>query len=159
MPEETPPPEVLPGDLVQVSVTRWQGAVVVVQEVKAWGLTGYVPALDGAGPTTDMPARLKHGEYVPVGVSAVMTPDLIKARLAARETAAIVARETAGPLSYEVEVRFNGRLSGARQSWSGRVEATSPHEAVDRAVGNAVRDARHGGSLFVTGFTVDEVRA
>ena len=58
--------------------------------------------------------------------------------------------------NYAVTVRFNGRVGG-RSVHTTTVEADSPFEAVDTAVAEAARSPRGGGSIFVTGYTVDEV--
>jgi hypothetical protein len=61
--------------------------------------------------------------------------------------------------TYRVTVLFNSRLQGANQSWTGKIEAESMSHAIDRAIGYATRDPRHGQSLYVyacMAYLVDE---
>lgn len=169
------PPPVFPGDLVQITTPQRQGAIVVVEDVRAGRIAGYMPtATTKNEPAIDVPARLRDGEFVVVGVAAVMTPTLQKARAAAIETAKIVAAEAAAkapPLveaeaeddpddltpRFDVEFRFNGRTTGSGQKFARRVRSDSPYEAVDK-VSAALPIMDHGGAICVLGFTVDEVR-
>lgn len=58
--------------------------------------------------------------------------------------------------TYRVTVLFNSRLQGANQSWTGKVEAESPIEALDRGIAIATRDPRHGQSIYVFALMVYE---
>jgi len=60
-------------------------------------------------------------------------------------------------MKYAVEIRFNGSVSGARQKWSGRVEAETVGDALELGCGKAVRQER-GRPIYVSGVTVDEIR-
>lgn len=61
--------------------------------------------------------------------------------------------------TYRVTVLFNSRLQGANQSWTGKVEAESVVHAIERGIGYAIRDPRHGQSVFVYGVMAYEEKA
>lgn len=171
MADQTTLPSTLPGDIVQISGPQYQGALVIVEEVRHWGVTGYAPHLADRGPTKDIPLRLRHDEFVPAGVAAVMSPGLASARQAAIETARTLAREAAErraaeppaeddpddmTMKWDVEVRFNGRTTGQGQVHRERVRADCVEQALD-VVRPPVME--HGGSICIVGVTVDEVKA
>ncbi len=60
---------------------------------------------------------------------------------------------------YHVTIRFNGRLSGANQELSMEIEAINVQEAITTATIEALRDPKHGQSIYVKGATVNEVKA
>jgi hypothetical protein len=55
---------------------------------------------------------------------------------------------------WNVELRFNSRLQGYGQVWTGEVEAGGIEEAVTAATSAAVRLPEHGQSIYVTGAVV-----
>lgn len=55
---------------------------------------------------------------------------------------------------WKVEIRFNGRLSGANQVRGEVVEAIGPHAAIDEVERMIIGDE---GAFIYRGFTVDEV--
>ena len=55
---------------------------------------------------------------------------------------------------YEIEVRFNGR--NGQSLWTGKIEAVGPVEAVNDAIIKAT--VAGGGSIYLRGFTVDEIK-
>ena len=166
MPDHTPP--ALPGDIVEVTTLGRRGALVVVEQAHAGRITGYMPcARTKDHPTEKVPVRLRVGEFARVGTVATATRELAKARAAAIE--AISPPPPAKPAApegdtivdeFDVEFRFNGRTTGAGQTH--RVRVPTDNGTVEEAIAAAyptlpVRD--HGGSIFVTGVTVDEVRS
>jgi hypothetical protein len=59
-------------------------------------------------------------------------------------------------MSYDIELRFNGRTGGA-QAWSGTYEAESIGNALELALSDLERNIRkYGGSICVTGVTVEQ---
>lgn len=166
MPNDPTPPPALPGDIVEVTTHGRRGALVVVEDVYAGRIAGYMPfARTISDPTEQVPVRLRLGEFARVGTAALVSPGLAKAREAAIATLA----EPAAPSPvkdppgdpddltpiWEVEVRFNGRTTGAGQSHRERVRADCVEEAYDRV---SLPVMAHGGSVCVTGVTIDEVR-
>lgn len=77
------PPPSHPGDIVQITdqTNRWFPALVVIHEVKSWGVMGfaYMPSPKGP-PAGEAYYRLKAGEFETVGRVVVMTPDMAQAR-------------------------------------------------------------------------------
>lgn len=57
---------------------------------------------------------------------------------------------------FDVELRFNARISGPGQKWTGHIEAECVHEALDDAIACVLRNPGHGDAIFVTGCSVDE---
>lgn len=59
-------------------------------------------------------------------------------------------------MTYDVQLRFNGRTTGA-QTWAGVIDADSVHDVLDKVddihIGQIVRD--NGGSICTTGVTID----
>lgn len=171
MPDDSQPTrDPFPGDIVQVTISARQGALVVVEQVRPWGISGSAPFIETmANPTKPTPIRLKRGEFAIVGVAAIMRRDILADRNRAIETYRLVEAErlaaAAPPVDpnalateFDVELRFNSRLGGAAQKWAGRVKADCVEEAIDQAVTVVVRLPDHGQSIFVTGFTADEVK-
>lgn len=163
--QQTGPPA-LPGDIIQVTTIGRRGALAIVEEVRASGVTGYMPlASTMGGPATPVPIRLRYGEFQRVGTAAVLGAELSKARVAAIETAQQVAAERAATApppdpddltpEWDVEVRFNGRENG-KGVHRERVRADCPEEAYDRVT---LPVMAHGGALCVTGLTIDEVKS
>ena len=64
------------GHIVQAVPThQWAGALLIVDEVRTWGVIAYlrIPANDGSG--GDAFIRLKHDEFVPAGAVAPFQQD------------------------------------------------------------------------------------
>lgn len=152
-------PGALPGDIVQVTSIERRGALAVVEEVRASGVSGYMPlATVRSGSTSPIPIRLRYHEFVRVGTAAVLSGELAKARAAAIETAQLVAEEAARaapPIEvddltpqWDVEVRVLERATETIQKHRERVRADCVEEALDRIT-------VEGGSLV--GVTIDEV--
>lgn len=97
MAKQPTPPPAFPGDIVQITAPIRQGALVVVEQSRSWGLTGYIPVVrdwNADEPAVDYPVRLRHDEVVVVGAARVLTPALAKEREAALATARLLAEET-----------------------------------------------------------------
>lgn len=117
-----PPPVLHPGDIVQVidQEDRWFPALVVVDEVKAWGVQGFafMPRNDGP-PVPQVSYRLQHGKFERVGRAVVMSAEMAKARDASLATADLVARDGA---TSPAEIYVRGR----------RVAVTARHLEIAR---------------------------
>ena len=90
-------PQVLhPGDIVQVTDAKdkWFPALLVVDEPKAWGFTGFVfmPRNDGP-PVPQVYYRMQNGKFEVVGRAVVMSADMAKARDASLATAVALAED------------------------------------------------------------------
>ncbi len=59
-------------------------------------------------------------------------------------------------MKYATIIRFNGNLRG-RSVIVATYEAASVGDALEQAINAAVRSVRAGGSIFVTGVSVDEI--
>jgi hypothetical protein len=96
MDKKPKPGDLLPGDVVQVTGDTYKGALVIVDDVRPWGVTGDAPHLIDRGPVSQtIPLRLKHSEFEKVGPAVLLTPALAKARRLALETLALVAADKA----------------------------------------------------------------
>lgn len=169
--DSQPTRDPFPGDIVQVTTPSRRGALVVVDIVRPWGIVGSAPFIETmAGPTKPTFVRLKRGEFALVGTAAIMERGVLADRKLAIETARIVAAERAAAAPptqepddraprFKVELRFNSRLAGDGQKWSGVVSADCVEEAIEQATTAVVRLPEHGSSIFVTGFTADKVRS
>jgi hypothetical protein len=89
--ESTP---VLPGDIVQITdqQERWFQALLVVEEVRRWGVQGHalVPGPNGVQRAY---YRVAHDRYQLVGTAALVEADVARARKTAEETAREIAAE------------------------------------------------------------------
>lgn len=87
----------LPGDVCQVIGASYQGALVIVDQVRAWGVTCDAPVLTDRGPVSSVvPLRFKTAEVQFIGAAALLTPALAKARRQAVETLNALAADKAG---------------------------------------------------------------
>jgi hypothetical protein len=95
MTDQRAEPPLHPGDIVQITAqaNRWFPALVVVDEPKAWGFTGFC-WIPGKGPPADTAYyRVQRGEFEVVGRVVVMSPAMAKARDASLATAAQLAAD------------------------------------------------------------------
>lgn len=153
-------PLALPGDIVEVTIPGRRGALVVVEEVYAGRVSGYMPfARTKDNPTEKVPVRLRLGEFVRVGTAARVSPELARAREAAiatltPEPAPAPPRDPSGdgPPRFAVVIRFEDK-AGKPTTVDTIVVAGSAGEALEE-----VLDQVEKGS-FVTGLTVEEVRS
>jgi hypothetical protein len=77
-----------PGDLVQITATDhpWFPAVLVVDDVRGWGVQGFLFEATNARSTTALVFnRLPRGSYKRCGALVVMTIDMLKKRQASIE--------------------------------------------------------------------------
>ena len=144
-----------PGDIVQDT----SGQFYLVASTHKWGV-GAVQRWTDGGETRETYHRLKPGQFVPVGVAHMLPEEVSQAR---RDSLALERAMEAERLSdpdnltpqWDVEVRFNGRTTGAGQKHTQRVRADCVEEALDQ-VKHPV--GAHGGAICIVGVTVDEVR-
>lgn len=146
-----------PGDVVQ----DHEGLLYLTTGVHSWGI-GAVMRWQGHAP--EMPNEVYHrlmvGSFRVVGVAPLMPEAVAQSRRdsltteKARKAEGLVDPDDLTPM-WDVEVRFNGRTTGAGQKHTERVRADCVEqalEAVRHPVGN------HGGAICIVGVTVDEVR-
>jgi hypothetical protein len=89
-------PTLHPGDIVQITdqKNRWFPSLIVVEEVRAWGVQGFAFMPSPKGPPSGKAYyRLKTGEFEKVGALVMIPEDIAKAREASLETAAQLAAE------------------------------------------------------------------
>lgn len=105
MPEATPAPAaptiVHPGDVIQITdqADKWFPAILVVDEVKGWGVQAYLYVAHNDGtPAGQAFYRLKHGKFALTGGRAIVaTREQFMAREASLETARLLAEESKTP--------------------------------------------------------------
>jgi hypothetical protein len=144
-----------PGDIVQDS----EGQFYLVASTHKWGV-GAVQRWTDAGQVRETYSRLRPGQFVVVGTGHLLPEEVAQARRDSLRLAADLARDAlADPddltPQWDVEVRFNGRTTGAGQKHNQRVKADCVEEALDK-VKHPV--GQHGGAICIVGVTVDEVR-
>jgi hypothetical protein len=61
-------------------------------------------------------------------------------------------------MKYSMIIQYNGRMGGAHKTWAGEVEAESVGEAMELGCAQVVRDPNVGGSIYVTGVIIMELR-
>ena len=144
-----------PGDIVQDS----DGLFLLVASTHQWGV-GAVMRWRQDDEVREHAYRLKPGQFRVVGVAPVLPEEVAQARRDSLATErALAAEALADPENltpqWDVETRFNGRTTGSGQAHRQRVRADCVEEALDK-VRHPVME--HGGSICITGVTVDEVR-
>lgn len=101
MPDAPAPAETLvvhPGDVIQITdqADKWFRAILVVDEVKGWGVQAFAIIPHNDRPAEDAYYRVQHGKFAvisgPGGVEVATRP-LFDARAASLETAAQLAAE------------------------------------------------------------------
>ncbi len=59
---------------------------------------------------------------------------------------------------WNVSVRFNSRLKGANHGRTSVIQHEDPFKALEQSIAAIVRMPEHGQSIYITGFTVEEVK-
>lgn len=147
---------ILPGDIVQVTTLGRRGALVVVEDARPGRVAGYMPfARTREAPTEDVPVRLRAGEFTKVGVAAIATAPLAKAREAALATRlessspALSAEPEGDRAGWRVVVRFE-TSELAVGVLDKRFDVPSCGEALDLAL------AEVPAGSYVTALSADE---
>lgn len=144
-----------PGDILQDS----DGLFYLAAETHSWGI-GAVLRWRQDDQVRETYHRMKPGQFVVVGVAHTLPEEVRAARRDSIATARALARDAlADPDNltpqWDVEVRFNGRTTGAGQKHAERVRADCVEQALE-VVRHPVME--HGGSICIVGVTVDEVK-
>ncbi len=96
--ESPPPPRVIhPADLVQIidAQHKWFPTVVVVSEVKSWGVQGFCFWPSNTEPPKKGYIRLQTGQFEYCGVCRIIEKDLDRARRDSIASHEALAAETA----------------------------------------------------------------
>lgn len=153
-----------PGDIIQGTQQGPQhGHLFLVTEPRTRHV-GAVARWHADGADQETYHRFQPGTFAVVGAAAILPPEVAAARRDSIATQRLLDAERAkAPLAesddltptWQVQVRFNGRTTGAGQLHNERVQADCVEEALDRVRPPVMQ---HGGSICITGVTVDEVK-
>ncbi len=84
-----------PGDIIQITDAdhQWFPALLIVDEVKAWGVQAWTFVVSNERDTGTVFNRLRTGSFEVVGAAHMLPPDTAKARAASLATASQVLDE------------------------------------------------------------------
>lgn len=69
-----------PGDLVQITQERkgLLGAILLVTEVKTWGVQGFIHHVNSFQESSEIYLRLTHGQFERVGRAVLVPADMLE---------------------------------------------------------------------------------